>query len=146
MSLPLDSVVARACSREQRARLAFAARAWVLAIPVEVSLASVGLAATLRWIEAVPRRAHEEAAVGVEDGERLVARAYRFHFVRGRCLPRSLVQYLAHRRDGVDARFVVGVGRPEADRRGLEAHAWVEGPGARADVPFTELFASRGVA
>jgi hypothetical protein len=146
MSLPSDSVVARACSREQRARIAFAARAWVLAIPVEASLASVGLATTLRWIEAIPQRARAAAAVGVEDGERLVARAYRFNFVRGRCLPRSLVQYLVHRRDGVDARFVVGVRRPEDDVRGLEAHAWVEAPGARADVPFTELFASGGLA
>ena len=62
MSLPLDSVVARACSREQRARLAFTARAWVLAIPVEVSLASVGLA-TYK-VEIVPQGALPRTSSG----------------------------------------------------------------------------------
>ena len=66
-----------------------------------------------------------------------MARAFRWHpWLDGRCLPRALVQYLLHLRDGVPAQFVIGV--RHARRTGLDAleqgapldaHAWVQSPG-----------------
>ncbi|MEZ4300274.1 MAG: lasso peptide biosynthesis B2 protein [Polyangiaceae bacterium] len=85
--------------------------------------------------------------MSTELGERLVAVAYRAHLLRGTCRPRSLVQYLLHRRDGTPARFVVGVRRPAANDGGpsrIEAHAWVEGAEtapAAADA-FSPIFES----
>ncbi len=54
-------------------------------------------------------------------GERLVRKAYLAHALPGGCLPRSLVQYLLHRRDGTGAKLVVGVRRP--DRSGSTSGA-----------------------
>ena len=74
--------------------------------------------------------------MSVDAGRRLVAYAYKVHLLRGQCLPRSLVQYLLHRREGVAARFVVGVRRAD----GLDAHAWVEAEGSTdADGRFAPL-------
>lgn len=110
--------------RESRPReLWFAAKAWFLALPVELSLHTLGLRRTIRWIEAIPTpRQPRPDAVGVATGEKLVGRAYRLHLLRGQCLPRSLVQYGLHRQEGTGARFIIGVRRTD----GLAAHAWVE--------------------
>lgn len=91
----------------------FLARAWGSIVVVEASLRALGYRRTLAWIEAVPARRRGEGAPGtsVALGERLVRQAYRGHVFQGGCLPRSLVQYLLHRRDGTPARFVVGVRR-----------------------------------
>jgi hypothetical protein len=103
----------------------FVLRAWGAAPLVEASLGLLGLAKTLRWVEWLPTGAKREGAVDVAAGERLVGAAYRAHLLRGACLPRSLTQYLLHRRDGLAARFVVGV---RSDAPGVRAHAWVESP------------------
>lgn len=117
---------------------AFLVRAWAAIPVVEASLRALGTRRTLGWIERVPvRRGRDGTSVIL--GERLVAAAYRAHPLPGGCLPRSLVQYLLHRRDGTPARFVIGVRRPDRAGKGgpndpgapgIEAHAWVEGPAA----------------
>lgn len=114
---------------------AFLARAWAAIPIVEVSLRVLGYQRTLGWIERVPS-GRSGGKTSLILGERLVAAAYRAHPTRGDCLPRSLVQYLLHRRDGTGARFVIGVRRPGRDvplaandpgGARIEAHAWVEG-------------------
>jgi len=126
----------------------FFVRAWAAIPVVELSLRVLGYKRTLAWIEAVPEKPPSAArdlrhsrrrdvgqslprGASVFLGERLVRGAYRAHTFGGGCLPRSLVQYLLHRRDGTRARFVVGVRRPtpvpnETRGPGIEAHAWVE--------------------
>ncbi|MBW2527411.1 MAG: lasso peptide biosynthesis B2 protein [Deltaproteobacteria bacterium] len=119
--------------------LRFATRAWLVAPAVELGLAWAGLHRTLRWIERtapVHGPAPEgRGSVDAARGARLVDRAYRLHLVRGQCLPRALVQYWLHRRDGTAVRFILGVRKasrttdaePQGDRREtIEAHAWVE--------------------
>ena len=137
LAVVLDRV--RAISR---AELGFAAKAWLGAFPVELSLATLGLMPTLRWIEAVSAKGNRpgvpRAALPVALGERAVHRAYKVHPLRGRCLPRSLVQYLLHRRKGQAVHFVIGVRRGSANEgakglpawKSMEAHAWVEAAGA----------------
>lgn len=126
--------------------LGFLARAWAAVFVVEASLNTIGYKKTLAWIEGAPQRrwwsvvrargssegssgvVARRSAVSPQLGERLVSTAYRAHVFAGGCLPRSLVQYLLHRRDGTPARFVIGVRRPAGRRgAGMEAHAWVEG-------------------
>lgn len=126
----------------------FLARAWAAAIAVEGSLRLVGYRRTLDWIEAVPRVASRRRRTSVRLGERLVRGAYRAHVFAGGCLPQSLVQYLLHRRDGTEARLIVGVRRPanETSPRSIEAHAWVE---SRETTPpaadtFAPIFSSGG--
>lgn len=115
----------------------FVLRAWGVAPLVEASLGLLGLATTLRWVEGLPAGRRREGAVDVATGERLVGAAYRAHVLRGACLPRSLTQYLLHRRDGLAARFVVGV---RSERPGdVRAHAWVEEPGAPPDRGFASI-------
>ena len=145
----------------------FAARAWLGAPLVRVSLALIGLRSTLRWIEAVvamgdpervpqPPPARPVGVVEVDEGRALVRGAFRFHVVGGECLHQSLVQYLVHHRDGLATRFVVGVkrsghdgGDPQTpgDRSGIAAHAWVEdgdaeAPSRSVDPTFVPLFVS----
>lgn len=118
------------------ASAAFLGRAWAAIFVVETSLRVVGYKRTVAWIEGVPAKPPGRAGAPVALGERLVRGAYRAHLFAGSCLPRSLVQYLLHRRDGTPARFVVGVrraaeparssGAASAAGRGIEAHAWVE--------------------
>lgn len=134
----------------------FLARAWAAIPVVEASLRVLGYARTLGWIEALPP-ARRPGGPSVLLGERLVGAAYRAHPLAGTCLPRSLVQYLLHRRDGTPARFVVGVRRPDHppatppsnDRRDprIEAHAWVEGPASAppASDRFAPIFESGGI-
>lgn len=176
----LRRAAARLTPEERR----FALRAWLGAPAVELSLAVLGLRRTLAWIEAVPprsaaratagsmgrdrERARRPAAVTPSEGSRLVAGAYRAHLLRGQCLPRSLLQYLLHRRDGVAARLVVGVRRPRSmDPQGfpraaagsasqwraavepIEAHAWVDdGASARGSEPaeFEAILVAGGAA
>jgi Transglutaminase-like superfamily len=130
----VDPVAAlRRVLSSSRAELEFAAKAWIGAFPVELSLAALGLAPTLRWIEAASpaRGPHRPSALSVEDGERAVGRAYRVHLLRGQCLPRALLQYLLHRRDGTEVHFIVGVRRSADEGAGsIDAHAWVEPAGA----------------
>jgi len=127
---------------------AFAARAWLAAPVVRASLALVGLKSTLRWVDAVPAREAPSPAssgVSVAEGGALVGGAFRTHLAlvaRGECLPRSMVQYLLHRRDGVPARLVIGVKRPERGAP-IEAHAWIEADPTGAEGGFTPLFATR---
>ena len=112
------------CRREE---LWFAARAFCVAPAVELGLATLGLKRVLHLLDRVPARAQPDArAVTVEEGARLVDNVYRVHLVRGACLPRALVQHVLHRRDGVPARFVVGVRRDGDADHGVGAHAWVE--------------------
>ncbi len=80
--------------------------------------------------------------VAVSEGGALVGGVFRAHVVGGTCLPRSVVQYLVHRRDGVPARLVVGVRRQD-EGPAIEAHAWVEaGEGGTGDHRFAPLFAT----
>jgi hypothetical protein len=133
----------------------FLARAWAAIFAVEASLNTIGYKRTLRWIEAVPASRSRRRGTPVDLGEKLVRAAYRAHVFGGGCLPRSLVQYLLHRRDGTAARFVVGVRRATSDDRspesaaanegsgrGIEAHAWVEPPEAQgpASTSFAPIF------
>ena len=104
----------------------FLAGAWVLAPVVELSLAAVGLQRTLDGIERLTRGEGRGSGVGVGRGEELIAAAYGRHLVRGRCLPRALLQYALHRRLGDHVRLVIGVRPPGQDD--LDAHAWVEDP------------------
>ncbi len=116
---------------------AFTLRAWLAAPWVELALDRAGLETTLTWLERAPARFWAPRAVGIEPGERAVARAFRAHpWLSGRCLPRALVQYLLHRRDGVPVRFVIGVKRPTT---GLDAHAWVEAPDAAVDNDYSPI-------
>jgi hypothetical protein len=102
------------------------ARAWLFAPAVETVLWAVGVERTIRLIERAPFGAiARRSPLRASEGETLVQAAYRFHFVRGRCLPRAMLQYLLHRLEGTPARFVIGVRRP-GESQGLEAHAWVE--------------------
>lgn len=123
-----------------RAELRFASRAWLAAPAVELSLAVAGLHRTLQWIERSsppPTRSSRRRTdtVNPDRGARLVDRAYGVHALRGQCLPRALLQYWLHRRDGTAVRFVVGIrkgpaanGEPRTSSAPatLEAHAWVE--------------------
>ena len=107
----------------------FELRAWLAAPWVESSLAGLGLARTLAWIEALsPLGTGSEPAVegvNVARGSHLIDVAYRGHLLlRGTCLPRSLLQYLLHRRDGRGVKLVIGV------RTEDHAHAWIEEPNA----------------
>ncbi len=122
----------------------FAARAWLAAPLVRGSLALLGLRSTLQWVEAAPGGPRPDAPrIGVSEGSVLVRRAFRAHVVGGECLPQAIVQYLLHVRDGVPARLVVGVRRPE--RGLLEAHAWVEADDLQPDStpPFGPIFVAR---
>jgi hypothetical protein len=126
-------------ARLPRSSRRFVARAWLAAPAVEAAVASIGLAATLRWIDRLPRgrRRSSGSAVGVRDGASLVKAAYRWHFVRGACLPQAVLQFALHRWDGVPADLRIGVARgavssgPATSRaKPLAAHAWVDAPEA----------------
>lgn len=135
------------------AGVGFLFRAWAAIFAVEASLRLAGYKSTLAWIEALPERRPRKRKTSVFLGERLVRGAYRGHVLRGGCLPKSLVQYLLHRRDGTAARFVIGVRRPDPNETrspGIEAHAWVESveDAAPASVPlgtsaFTPIYDGR---
>lgn len=128
---------------------AFAARAWLAAPVVRASLALIGLKSTLRWVEAAWPIAMAEQPptplgrrVSLAEGSALVNGAFRAHVVGGECLPRSVVQYLLHRRDGVRARLVIGVRRPDRGAA-IQAHAWLEaGRTGPEDSGFEPLFAT----
>jgi hypothetical protein len=163
-----SSVIMRALHRFVVARpeaRRFAARAWLGAPLVQAALATAGFGRTLRAITWLSEGEGEGGAstrpgrrrpqpVGPEEGAALVAAAFRLQIGQtgqtgqtgqGTCLPRALVQYALHLRDGVPARLVVGVRRPD-DGRALAAHAWVEAApegeraGAMRPEPFTPLF------
>lgn len=123
---------------------AFAARAWCLAPLIEAMLATRGLKETLQWVERkFPHQQLRRArptVVTVEEGAGLIGAVYRRHLVRGRCLPRALLQYALHRRDGVEARLMVGVKKPDGD---LAAHAWIETAGSMPSDEYTAVL-SRG--
>jgi hypothetical protein len=131
---PLQAARRFAASAPEAQR--FVIRAWLCVPLVRASLAAAGLQATLRWIEAIPTAPRRPGRVGVAEAERLIDGVFRHHFVSGECLPRSLLQYLLHRRDSLPVRLVVGVRRDTPASGGaLAAHAWVEaasGPGATA--------------
>ncbi|MBM4356751.1 MAG: lasso peptide biosynthesis B2 protein [Deltaproteobacteria bacterium] len=111
-------------------KLAFVARAMLLAPVAEAALRVLELDRTLREVERwIPVGASAAPVVGGE-AERAIARAFRLQpWLPGRCLARALVQLVLHRRDGVHATLVVGVRRPGEGE--VEAHAWVE-PGPQA--------------
>lgn len=121
------SRVVSALETTSKAELVFTARAMLLAPLVEGSLAWRGLDATLDGLERLSRNAHRREAAEGAAAELAVARAFRLQpWLPGRCLPRALVRYALHRRDGVPARLVIGVRRP--GEQALDAHAWVEPP------------------
>jgi hypothetical protein len=149
--LPLHAVRRYAARAPEARRFAFLG--WLGAPLVRASLALGGLQATLRWIEAIPPARRTRRGVGVAEGERLIQGVFRHHFVGGECLPRSVLQYLLHRRDGMPVRLVVGVRRDTAASGGLAAHAWVEAtkgaltmgtpppsPQAPPEAPFAPIF------
>jgi hypothetical protein len=117
----------------------FAATAAVCAPFVEVSLRTAGLARTLAWIEVLTdHRPRSPEAMDPERAASIVDSVYRLQPLRGRCLPRALLQYGLQRRAGEDVRFVVGVRKPEEGA--LDAHAWVEVVGgARRSVDFEPI-------
>jgi hypothetical protein len=154
---PLGSVL-RAVQHlvaERPAARRFALRAWIAAPVARAALATLGVRSTLRLAARapLPTRARRES-VGVAEGRRLVEAAFRHHVVGGECLPQSVVQYVLHRRDGLDVRLVLGVRKAEPASESIlggvrvrgssiEAHAWVEGAdGAASTDSFVELFAS----
>jgi hypothetical protein len=99
----------------------------------------------------LPRpRARPSAALSVERGEALVKAALRATNDE-RCLPRSIVQFILHRRFGPAPRLVIGVRRPVAasGARELEAHAWIERDGGPVrDLGFAPMLSysdARGV-
>ncbi len=123
----------RAVARSERGQLRFGAWAWVTAPLIELSLAVLGFHRTLQWLEATSSAGATNSSprpgrrVSPADGERLIGGVYQLHFVRGRCLPRALLQYWLHRRAGTPVRFVLGVKAPAwSEPTPLEAHAWVE--------------------
>ena len=118
----------RAVRRPEAVR--FGAFAWLAAPTVALALATLGFEQTLRTIERLPQsRPRRAGALGLDEAVAAVAWAFRLHIgLRGQCLERALVQYALHRLDGVPAQLVIGV-RREHDR-GVNAHAWVEVPGA----------------
>lgn len=121
----------------------FAVAAWLGAPWVELALATLGLRRTLALAERVgPERASESAwqKISVEEGERLVRAAYSAHFVRGRCLPQSVLQYALHRLDGAPVRFVIGIRREPQTR--LDAHAWIESEGETRNAGFGSILVS----
>ena len=62
------------------AERALAARAWLLAPCIEAGLVAMGLRATLKWIERLPRRAAQPTdAVRPKRAEVLVERAFQLH-------------------------------------------------------------------
>lgn len=142
----LQSAVRFLASQRPEARR-FAARAWLGAPLVRATLSAAGLRRTLRLIEGIPApRSPRRAAIGAEEGAALVAGAFRHHFVGGACLPQAVLQLALHRRDGVPARLVVGVSRPD-DGRALDAHAWIEadspGEGTHQPSSFAPIFVHR---
>ncbi len=139
MTRPLPSQAARRFAAQAPEARRFALRAWLGAPVVRASLALAGLQATLRWVEALPLTRRTRRPVGVAEGEALVAGAFRHHLFGGECLPRAVLQYLLHRRDGVPVRLVVGVQRPTGGT--IAAHAWVEdGHDGRDRPSFVPLF------
>ncbi len=115
----------------------FALAACACAPVVEVALRTLGLSRTLDWVERLtPPRRHARAGVrhahfGIapERAASIIDSVYRLQPLRGRCLPRALLQYGLQRRWGTPVRFVVGVKKPartEASALDLDAHAWVE--------------------
>ncbi len=123
----------------------FATSAMVAAPIVEVCLRVAGLKRTLalveRWIpEDDSPRSGEREVIAPERAAALIDAVYRLQPLRGRCLPRALLQYGLQRRRGAAVRFVVGVrkepGRSQTNRSpsnnrsdespSLDAHAWVE--------------------
>lgn len=128
----------------------FVVRAWMGAPLVEGALRWMGLATTLRWIDRLPSSVRPGApgAIGIAQGSSLVSAVYAWHFVRGACLPRALLQYALHRMDGVPAELRVGVARRD-EAGGLAAHAWVDEPGAEPrsdDAAFAPVLMRRSVA
>lgn len=134
--------VVRALATTSRAEFAFTARAAALAPLVEGSLAWCGLEGTLASIERITAsrasRGAPSAHVVGRAAELAVARAFRVQpWLRGACLPRSLVRYALHRWDGADARFVIGVKRSRGGS--FAAHAWVEPPAPADDPDFEPI-------
>jgi hypothetical protein len=127
----------------------FVVRAWIGAPLIEALLAFRGMSATLARLERLPLGVGSPDRIGAREGADLVAAAYRWHLVRGACLPRALLQYALHRVDGVDAELHVGVARPSG-APALAAHAWVQSgrPADEALDPssFATLFRRRTVA
>ena len=152
-SLPSDSVVPNpqtmparprtlsllaAVARTRARHWHFMARAWLVAPSIEVSMRAAGIKRTLGWLDQLPPRRHTQRRVDVCEGAQLVRWACKLQpLARNACLTQSLVQYALHRRDGVPARFVLGVRHLDAvptqattanPARKLAAHAWVQPP------------------
>jgi len=135
--------VANRALAASRLELAFAARAWLLAPLVEGALAGLGVGWTLRAVAAVPRRVSRgrpptavAPRLDLVDGARWVDRAYALHALRGRCLPRAIVQHVLHRIDGTPSRLVIGV---RSATSAIDAHAWVTDPARPGAEEFSAI-------
>lgn len=156
-----------ALARTRRRHWRFMARAWLVAPSIELSMRAAGVKRTLAWLDQLPQRQPHDGRVGIDEAAQLVRWACKLQpLTRNACLTQSLVQYALHRRDGVSARFVIGVrhhaGAAEDDAGGaqqprsaadassrhshsealrqLDAHAWVQAPAADSTAPgFAEL-------
>ena len=137
----------------RRRQWRFMARAWLVAPSIELSMRAAGVERTLAWLDQLPQRPARDGRVDIDEAARLVRWACKMQpLTRNACLTQSLVQYALHRRDGVSARFVIGVRIGDkaaasaegasgegagngALRGGLDAHAWVQAPAAESPSP-----------
>ncbi len=116
------------------AERALLVRALMLLPIIRASVVMLGLRRTQTWLDwaerAWSRRTNRlDGRAGVRTVERMVNAAAREGIVRATCLPRSLATCALLRSSGVTATLKVGV-RKHLGR--LQAHAWVETPGARS--------------
>jgi Transglutaminase-like superfamily len=144
---------ARILSTARLEELGFGLRAWALAPAVELLLATLGVKRTLAVLgplrgRAIPPSREDQAKVQVVEGAKWVDRAYAVHVLRGRCLPRAVVQHVLHGLDGTPSRLVIGVRRDtEGSHPAVQAHAWVDdgaGPGAGTPEGFAEILVVGG--
>lgn len=129
--------------RLNRDERSFILVAWMLALPADLCLRSVGFGRTSRWVARVPEVGF--APLSVERAEQLVATAFRFSPARSGCLPRSIVQFALQRAAGSDVALVIGVRRPGRTGEGdaFAGHAWVEarkGDGGHRDAEHAVIF------
>jgi hypothetical protein len=115
----------------------------VLLVDAYMRLIGVECALRLRGGRALAPSAHTGLGVATADavvaGERYAAWldvAARHHFVRARCLHRSMALYGWLRSRGLPCELRIGVHKTDG---GLAAHAWVEVSGHAVAEPLTEL-------
>jgi hypothetical protein len=103
--------------------LRLALRTLALRATVPVLLWALPLDRALRWLTPARSRLRPlpSRMAAIERVTDLITRD--FGLTRSACLNRALIRYALLRREGFDARFVIGVRKGGKD--GFEAHAWV---------------------